>query len=321
MWSAQVGPKTRVDLLPHETMKLKLQTQSTETLRKCFSQINSLRKFVVLRFSPDELLAVLADESSVIQEPQVWCKFPMYSIFSDVEVISQRDNVILLEINIELFLQTLRNFDKANSRDFNIRLQRKEGAGRSRAAYLALSYSETTNSTINHTFRVPVKILKSNVLAKVPELPHVDIMMKLPPEFAATFRRLEKFRNKMSQDRVTIRASRENGGSLQFLLEEVDNYKVAITWKAKLEIEQKQPESDSLRAVQANAPVNERSPDEPVEVTVTLRDWRLAQKIVSNCKTIIFLMCQNNACVIHCLLDDAEEVEVMYYVSGIRSPD
>lgn len=300
-------------------MKLKLKTQSTETLRRCFSQIHSFRKFVVLRISPEELLVILADVSSVMEEPQVWCKFPMESIFSEVEVASLRENVILLEINIELFLQTLKNFDKANSRDLNIRLQKKEGAGSSRTAFLALHYTEVLNSSMNHTFRIPVKILKGNVLMKVPELPRVDIMMKLPQEFCSIFRRLEKFRSTLNQDRVTIRASRHNGGSLQFLLEHADNYKVYLTWKSQLEFQDLVPQSDSLRSMNENLLDNELSSDDAVEVTVKLRDWRLAQKIVGNCKTMVFLMCRDTACVIHCLLDDAEEVELMYYIDGVRN--
>lgn len=299
-------------------MKLKLKTQTTETLRRCFSQIHSFRKFVVLRFSRDELLVILADVSSVMEEPQVWCKFPMESIFSEIEISSLRENVILLEINIELFLQTLRNFDKANSSDLNIRLQRKEGAS-SRTAYLALHYTEVLNSSMSHTFRIPIKILKGNILMKVPELPRVDIMMKLPQEFSSIFRRLEKFRNTLNRDRVTIRATKRNGGSLQFLLEDADNYKVCLTWKSQLEFQDLAHQSDSLRSTHENHSENGLSSEDAVEITVRLRDWRLAQKIVGNCKTMVFLMCNNTACVIHCLLDDAEEVEMMYYIDGVRN--
>lgn len=245
----------------------------------------------------------------------------MHSIFSEVEVISQRDNAILLEINIELFLQSLRNFDRANSRDFNIRLQRKEGEGNTRTAYLALNFTETINSTISHSFKIPVKILKANVLLEVPELPPPDLVVKLPPEFSSTFRRLDKFRGNTNLEKMTLRASRENGGSLRFFLEEADNYKVTLTWKAKLHFQEKTPQSDSLGLVSGLAVTDSTDLDDFVDVTVKLRDWKFAQKIVSNCKTIILIMYQNNACVFHCLLDEAEEVEVIYYVTGIRGED
>lgn len=109
-------------------MKLKLRTQSTETLKICFSQISSLRKFVVLRFSPEQLLAISVKDTSLNQEPQVWCKFKMLAIFNEIEIQSLRNDVVLLEINIELFLQTLKNFEKADSHDLSIRLQRKEAS-------------------------------------------------------------------------------------------------------------------------------------------------------------------------------------------------
>lgn len=309
-------------------MKLKLRTQSTETLKACFSQISSLRKYVILRFSPDQLLAILMNESSIHQEPQVWCKLRMLAIFSEIEIQSLRDNVILLEVNIDLLLQTLRNFDKANSHDLSIRLQRKEksGSGDGRSASLALYYSDVTinANTVNHTFRIPVKILKgSSTLLQEPELPLVDLMMRLPNEFASTYKRLDKFKKSLPGDLVTIRASRRNGGYLGFVLQEEGKFKVTIRWNEKLDVQRPQAglDSDSLRAAalnEQNEAVDEEDESEDKEITVRLRDWRMAARIVSTCKTIIFLMCHNEACVIHCLLDESDDVEVIYYICGVK---
>lgn len=311
-------------------MRLKLQTQSTEVLKSCFSQINNLRKRVILRFSPEQLLAILINNTSLTQEPQVWCKFRMRSIFLEIEIQSLRDNVILVEINIELFLQALRNFDKANSTDLSIRLQKKGGPGSSKAAYLSLYYSDVSEnaSAISHTFRIPVKIIKANAgLLKEPELPNIDLMMKLPNEFSATYRRLEKFKNSASYERVTISASRRNGSSLKFVLtEEANNCGTSIRWNDKLDI-QKPPSdftSDSLRAAalqDSPGMFDENDTMADVNVTVNLRDWCLAAKIVSTCKTFIFFMCDDHACVIHCLLDDTDDAEVIYYISGVRQSD
>lgn len=309
-------------------MKLKLRTQSTETLKRCFSQISSLRKFVILRFSPEQLLAILINDSSIHQEPQVWCKFPMASIFSEIEVHSLRDNVILLEVNLELFLQTLRNFDRANSQDLSLRLQRAEKgtSSSSRSASLALYYLDvTTNAnTINHTFRIPVKILKGHAEElKEPELPSIDLMVKLPTEFAATYRRLDKFRHTLAQEKVKILASRRQGGYLKFVLEEADSYKVTIAWNDKLDMHKPQTglDTDSLRAAalqESHDKVDEHDELEDTEITVRVKDWKLALKIVGSCKTIILLICKGQACVIHCLLDDTEDVEMIYYISAVR---
>lgn len=322
--------QTQVSLHHLFHMKLKLRTQSTETLKTCLSQINNVRKFVVLRFSTEHLLAILINGSSINQEPQVWCKLRMLTIFSEIEIQSLRDNVILLEINIELLLQTLRNFDKANSHDLSIRLQRKDssgaGSGGSRTASLALYYSDFTvnGSTINHTFRIPVKILKgSRDMLQEPELPRVDLMIRLPNEFSSTYRRLDKFKKSLPGDLVTIKASRRHGGYLGFVLHEEGKFKVTIRWNDTLDVQKPQEglDTDSLRAAALNDSkdeVDENDESEDKEITVRLTDWKMAAKIVSTCKTIIFLMCHNDACVIHCLLDDSDDVEMIYYIGGVK---
>ncbi|GEQ67126.1 hypothetical protein JCM33374_g789 [Metschnikowia sp. JCM 33374] len=311
-------------------MRLKLQAKSTDVLKSCFSQINTLRKRVILRFSPEQLLAISINSSSLVQEPQIWCKFPMQSIFQDIEIQSIRDNVISLEINIELFLQALRNFDKSNSHELSIRLQKKDGEGSSKGTYLALYYSGVSEnaSTISHTFRIPVKVMKSSgEKLKEPVLPRIDLMMRLPNEFSATYRRLEKFKNSTEHETVTINASRRNGGLLKFILQEADSCSTSIRWNDKLDI-QKPPSnlnSDSLRtaAFQDSHGVAHDDDDSTgdVKVTVNLKDWCMAAKIVNTCKTIIFFMCDNHACVIHCMLDDTDDAEVVYYISGVKQTD
>lgn len=317
-------------------MKLKLRTQSTETLKICFSQISSLRKFVVLRFSPEQLLAILMKDTSLNQEPQVWCKFRMLAIFNEIEIQSLRNDVVLLEINIELFLQTLKNFEKADSHDLSIRLQRKEASsdgatsGGGRTASLALYYSDLTTSanTVNHTFRIPVKILKGSTdLLQEPELPRVDLMMRLPNEFSSTYKRLDKFKKNLASDLVTIKASRRRGGYLGFVLQEDGKFKVTIRWNDKLDVQKPKfsnLDTDSLRAQALQEPeeeVDEHDELEDTEIVVKLKDWKMASKIVSTCKTIIFLMCHQEACVLHCLLDDTDDVEVLYYLSAVKIRD
>lgn len=315
-------------------MKLKLRTQSTDTLKTCFSQISHLRKFVILRFSTEQLVAILINESAVNQEPQVWCKFKMDSIFNEVEIQSLRGNVIQLEINIELFLQTLKNFEKANSHDLSIRLQRKEasaagpGTGGSRSAALALYYSNMTllANTVNHTFRIPVKILKgSRDLLVEPVLPKVDLMMRLPQEFLSTYKRLEKFKKTLAGDLLTIRASRRKGGFLGFVLLEEGKFKVTIGWNDKLDVQKPRdgnPDSDSLRGAGINADdVEDATDDGDTEIMVKLKEWQMTSRIVSTCHTVILLLCHREMCVLHCLLDDSDDVELVYYMSGVHTRD
>lgn len=310
-------------------MKLKLRTRSTETLRSTLSLISPLRKYVVLRFTPSQLLVILVDGSAVVQEPQVWCKLPLAGLFDLVEILSLREDTILLEINVELLLQTLRNFDRANSDGLNIRLQRKDSSGANgsstssgRTASLALYYASVNanTNTINHTFRIPVKILKNLQDAlhlREPEIADVDLMVKLPSEFSATYRRLEKFKKASSNDLVTIRASRRRGGFLGFVLEEEGKYNVTIGWNDKLEVRRARNQEGLLPQAQDGV-VDEEDESEDKEITVKLRDWKMALKIVATCKTVILLLTHQEACVLHCLLDEQDEVEVIYYISAVR---
>jgi G2-specific checkpoint protein len=310
-------------------MKLKLHTQNTEALKTTLSLIGQIRKYIILKFTPTQLQIILVNGQSITQEPQVWCKLNITHLFDQVEIQSLRENTILLEINLELLLQTLKNFDKANSDGLNIRLQRKDSfqaTNNSRTASLALYYSNVNmnTNTINHTFRIPVKILKNThdiMLLKEPELTEVDLMMRLPNEFASTYKRLEKFKKVSNNETVTIKASRKSGGFLGFVLEEEGKYRVTISWNDKLEVHQPSKESnfdgESLRiaVLQKSQEVEEDTEDR--EITVRLRDWQLAAKIVATCKTVIFLITPSD-CVLHCMLEDSDDIEIIYYISGLR---
>lgn len=324
-------------------MKLKLRTQNIETLKTTLSLISQIRKIVILRFTPNQLLVILINGSSMTQEPQVWCKLQINSIFDQVEIQSLRDNTILLEINIEQLLQTLNNFNRANSDGLNIRLQRKDTSGEQgtnvangRVASLALFYSNINmnSNTVNHTFRIPVKILKNTddvMLLKEPELEDVDLMMRLPKEFISTYKRLEKFNKTSNNELVNIKSSRRNGGFLGFVLEEEGKFKVTISWNDKLEVQKPNNtglNSESLKRTALNKPgsddsrvVNEDDKEEDKEIMVRLKDWKMASKIVATCKTVIFLLTHKEACVLHCLLDDTDDVEIIYYISGVKIRD
>lgn len=310
-------------------MKLKLRAHSTETLRACFAQISSLRKTITLRFSPDQLVAVSINVTAATQEPQIWCKFKMSELFSEIEIQSLRENVIPIELNVDLLLQTLRNFDQADSHDLSIRLMKKDtGTSAGRTAFLSLNYSETNvhGNTVSRLFRIPVTILKSATEAlREPDLPKVDLMMRLSNSFVATYKRLEKFkRGSGSSDLVTVRASRRNGGYLGFVLREEGQFKVTISWNGKLDVQKPENgfDSDSMRGqlLQELTP-GQHEGDEEKEVTVRLRDWKMASKIVGTCKTVILLVCNREACAIHCLLDDSDDVEMVYYINAVRTRD
>ena len=109
--------------------EVEIDDKSSEKLKETLSLISHVRKFVVLKFTPSELSVILINGQAVKLEPQVWCKLPVSELFQSCEIQSVRDNTILMEINIDLLVQTLKNFDKANSEGLNIRLQRTDTSG------------------------------------------------------------------------------------------------------------------------------------------------------------------------------------------------
>ncbi|KAI3406310.2 MEC3 [Candida oxycetoniae] len=315
-------------------MKLKLMTRSTEKLKETLLLITHLRKFVILKFSPEELSIISVNGGSINSEPQVWCKLPAHSHFEVVDVQSMRDNIISMEINIDLLLQTLRNFDKANSEGLNIRLQRTDTSGEpstatknGRTASLALFYSNTNVNCniINHTFRIPVKILREaqEILNEPVHRDH-GLIMRLPSQFVTMFKRLEKFKRTNFNDRMVIQASRSNGGSLRFILEEDGKFKVTISWNDQLEVHKTtSSNADSMRESLHNGNVHsddESSADnlEELELGVKLKDWQQASRIVGRCRTVILYIAQRQ-CSLHCLLDDTDDVELIYFINGVRS--
>lgn len=309
-------------------MKLKLFTHNTQLLNDSLSIMNQ-RKLVIVRFTPQMLYIILVNHESISQEPQIWTKIKMGSVFGDIEIQSINNNNILIELNADLLLQALKHYEKANSDGLHIRLQKKDIRGNesehvtSRNASLALFYSHmnVNSNTINHTFRIPVKILKSShssLLVTEPELTHVDLLLSLPNAFGSTYKRLDKFRAS-NHGFVTIKASRRLGGFLGFVLQEDNKFKVTISWNEKLDI--RKPSGDvSLQTMSTNNnddDINDNDETEDIEITVKLKDWKMSSKIIANCKTMILLLNQQ-ACMLHCLLEDTDDVEVIFYMNAIK---
>ncbi|EDK43697.1 conserved hypothetical protein [Lodderomyces elongisporus NRRL YB-4239] len=336
-------------------MKLKFMTRNTEKLKETLLLISHLRKFVILKFTPEELCVILVNGGSANLEPQVWCKFPTARHFELMEIQSMRENTILMEINIDLLLQTLKNFDKANSEGLNIRLQRTDTTGEQgvatksgRTASLALFYSNINinSNVVNHTFRIPVKILReAQDLLREPLHTDHGLIMRLPNEFVTMFKRLDKFKKTAFNDRVVIQASKRDGGLLRFVLEEDGKFKVTVAWNNKLEVH-RPTNTDTDYSVRESLYKNgnlhllntengkeathhdyndnyeEEEEDEDslgeVEICVKLKDWQLASKIVGRCRTVLLYIAPQK-CSLHCLLDDTDDVELIYFINGVRN--
>lgn len=321
-------------------MKLKLTTRDTERLRTTLSLISHVRKRIVLRFTPTKLLVILVEENNVTEEPQIWCKLNMTSLFDLIEIQSVKTDSILLELSIDSLLQALKNYEKANSHDLHIRLQKRdipEGETlkqkNSRLVSLVFVYSSSNESSnsVSNIFRIPAKVLKHCNLSDIldePVIEAIDLIMKLPNEFAALYKRLEKFKKSSQNEMVKIKASAENGGFLGFVLEEEDKYKVTISWNRNLQVQALN--YDAIKSTLEHSEMNGRpchrqeqtgtnlATTKTCRVLVRLRDWNMASKIVANCENITLLLANHHACVLHCYLDESEEIEIMYYINALK---
>ncbi|KAG7661353.1 MEC3 [[Candida] subhashii] len=326
-------------------MKLKLHGTNLDVLYQTLMLINNLRKFIIIRFTNDQLIIISQNNSN--GEPQVWCKLNIKILFDDIDIQSIRDNTITIELNIDLLLQTLRNFDKANSDGLFIRLQRKDSGtgttaghgdtgGGGRTASLALFYVNINQNSnvVNHIFRIPIKILKNgNDLLHEPEHSNIGLVLKLPNQFSNMYKRLDKFKRSTgvtgtSNDTVTIKASKNNGGYLGFILEEDGKFKVTISWNDKLEVQKPNNnqviDHDSLRDTMyhpQDQPDEEQegtSDNDDMEITVRLRDWQMGSKLVSQCHSVLLLIGDKD-CALVCSLDgDNDDCEIVYYINGLR---
>ncbi|RCK54415.1 DNA damage checkpoint control protein MEC3 [Candida viswanathii] len=317
-------------------MRLKLMTRNPEPLKETLSLIAHVRKFIILKFTNDELTIILVNGQTISLEPQVWCKVKMSSLFESIIIESKQGSAVLIELNVDLLLQTLRNFDKANSEGLNLKLQRTETSGKpgvntkvGRTASLALYYSNLNinANVINHTFKIPAKIVKDpiNVLHE-PQRPHLGFFFKMPHEFVTMFKRLEKFKKTPSGDLVTIKASKLNKAYLGFILEEEGKYKVTLSWNGTIEVAEKfvsdsQSSEDAVHELRSQADEDYYHLGNTVEQAafkVKLKDWQLASKIVGRCKDVVLDIGPND-CSLHCDLDGTGDVEIAYFINGYRS--
>lgn len=308
-------------------MKLKLRTRDIEKFITVLSSINNIKKTYFFNFNSEKLL--ISHEKDRLDEGlRIWCKLELKSVFFDFEVVSLCNNQILLEINIDLFLQALKNFDNENSEELCIRLQKdgkteaKRFGGKSRLGMLVFNYNSMSlnNNIITHSFKIPVRIVRiadhESLLAQ-PSIPKTDLLLRLPNNFSQTYKRLENFRKISAVEFVTIKASKEKQGFLGFVIESESNFKVTIIWNGSLEVRDNGSEpntnTDFLIAGENDLPSHESLK----EITVRLRDWQLSSKIFSTCKTILFML-NAKECILHCLLDESDDNEILCYIKGVQ---
>lgn len=259
-----------------------------------------LRKYCVLRFTPTYLHII----SASLNEPQVWAKVNV-GIFDTYEVDSTRDNIISLELNVDSLYNVLRSFDKGNSGIMQVQLQRRlandinktNDVVSKKLASLAITYTEiieNLQTNINNSFKIPVRLLKKESDDKIlePELDSVDLLLRLPKNISSLFKRIERFKR---NNLICINGTMN--GNLSLILND-DDLKVELSWNEKL-------------SVQTYGDL------ENVRIFVQLKDWRFGMKCCEICANAVLIFSEPGALVLHCYLDDNDEIEIAYYINGV----
>lgn len=251
----------------------------------------------MIRFTPEHVSMA----SIALNEPQIWCKLDA-SLFEVYQVESLRDNIISLEINVASFFQVLRNFEKAESGELSIRLQRKSADGSSSGACLGIYYTEQISmaSSVSHSFHLPIRFLKKENDERInePELSKVNVLMKLEKDLTVLFKRIERFRH---SEYMTVTASQD--GSLQLAIRENDR-KLVLKWKEKLQVQ--------------DASSSQASLGESASINVKIRDWKPGSRLCEVCSNVVLIVAENEASVFHSFLDEGEKCEIVYYINAVN---
>lgn len=258
----------------------------------------ALRKECVLRFTPKYLHIISASKN----EPQIWAKIPKET-FELYEVESIRDNIISLELNIEQLYQVLRNFEKSNSDQLAIRLQKTTNDHGKDYTRLALFFHDSlsASSTINHTFSIPVKLLRKDKDERLcePEFTAIDLLMKLPTDIQFLFKRIERYK---SLNLINIIGT--VNGQLSVKIEKGVDSNVEIIWNELLQVNE--------------LPSSSEHTQDTFNAKVKLKYWNIASKFIEISKSILLIICQDEAVILQSFIDDSESCEIIYVINGIK---
>lgn len=301
-------------------MRLILHTSSPSKLRKVLQLIQLVRKQVVFRFNPHTLTLISHDPRASSLQPQVWAKINLKAVFAMSEVKSLRNNNVEFEVSSDQVIQILKTFEADVAEILVMKLlmdKRRVGVEQKSMPCLSFTYclaSLAGNGDVTRTFKVPVKVFSSsNPVTQMVEPPisHYSLIAALDPQFAVTYKRLDKF--KKIGDHLVISV---NSG-LSFHIESEGRYAVTLSYKHDLRKVSVGDHADSLR----QAVVEGETLIGQGRAHVRLNDWLGTKKVVSTCRAN-YLMFADHQCVVHSWLDDdSDDIEIKYYLCGYRLVD
>ncbi|VUG16299.1 DEBR0S1_13256g1_1 [Brettanomyces bruxellensis] len=302
-------------------MRLKLALESTVEIRRPLTLLLNLRKICVFRFTESQLVII----SSSLNEPQVWTKIAE-SVFQIYEVESSRHNIIVFEINIEPLYQVLRNYEKSTvTSNLSIRLQRQSPTEaeshipkNKTAASLAIFYTEqiSLNSTVNHSFNIPVRLLRasSDEMIQEPTIDDMKIAMKLPNTMIPLFRRIERYK---TAEMITVIGNKS--GQLKLVIDEGER-KVEMQWKSQLEISLAEDVDTvgSQERIENSASNEDLNLIKPMALRLKLRYWNIGCRLIELCDAMSLII-HDTGCILHCYIDQEQKCDITFYMNGYYS--
>lgn len=312
-------------------MKLALRIDDVKNARN-FRQILgfmlAIRKQCIFKFTTDELNIISFDANNKAS-PLIWGSIGKIN-FSRFDVIA-KDQVIVLELNIEPLFQILKNYEKTTTvSDLSIKLQRgeelKDKNSKSRPIFMLITYIEeiTMTQEIAHSFSIPVILSRRHRSERLqmPPISNLKLLIDLNNTLTSFFQRVERYK---AIDYINIVANKLGELKIEF---QDDARRISIKWKNLLEVctssdlNKENEDTDSHHSMFENdnndtcERVNEDlNMIKEVIVCVKSRWWNLASKLIDLCEVLQMVIC-DEGCVFNCPLNDEPSYSLLYYVPG-----
>lgn len=303
-------------------MKLALKLDYVSNLRKILGFILLLRKQCIFKFTTEQLIIISIDQES----PIIWNTIEG-STFKRFDVIS-KDNYIGLELNAEPLFQILKKYEKSPvTSELILKLHRSEetygnnsldntnsvNSNKRRMVYLAVSYNEDISCTteINHSFNIPVNLLRNRFLDKIqmPSVNNIKLILDLNLSLVPLFERVDRYK---AIDIIKIITNRL--GEIKIELQD-EGKKMSIKWKGFLET--CLPEDVDTQNSNEHREQNNQDLNMIRDITIKVKSkwWNYVSKLIEMCETLQMHV-HEDGCVFSCHVEDEQNCTILYFLPG-----
>ncbi|CDK26752.1 unnamed protein product [Kuraishia capsulata CBS 1993] len=214
-----------------------------------------------------------------------------------------------MEINIDPLYQILRAYQRTNSHNLLFHLQKKTAnkigtyiTNSKSAAFLSVFYDQqiSMTSSVQHTFRIPIRLLKKDSDDRIQEPRSGDpaLLLRLSKNITYLYKRIDRYKK---AKHITLTVTK--GGELSINIDH-ELRDVSMVWKKPLPIP-----AHSFDDVSSDS----------ISLTLKLRDWKKGAKIAELSKTLMMMFLENQALVLHAFMDDEKKSEVLFYAGAFNA--